>query len=410
MAIIFNNTSFIPGAFREEKKFLRQQVGRLQLSDAKGEVGQIKAVKIDEGSFVSSLLKLPLFTRLFFGDFETVMTEDSTYLVSRRSGQRAVVQTKILRQIEQCDKPKLRETLDKIKEHLLSDKMPLEKLLFGKATAFHAEGTSRCPEFILRGKENPELLVPTKTLGRGGFKDVKKAVNISTNSKHAIALVRSNNFFVRYLTNRERSFYETLKQKNISHIVGLDSLDKDQNDKMIGVMPYCKGKSLDRHLHTLSHKDKVALFARLAQILADLHRNGVVHRDIKPENFLVNGDKVSLGDFGLVANQSEIKVGGGTRNYMPPEKPPLFGILGPVRSTQDAWAFGVMLCEAFFKPEANVDLFVRQVSRRMNTQVADRVKDADVRVQQAIIWLLQVNPKERMTLQQAANLLSANLG
>lgn len=47
-----------------------------------------------------------------------------------------------------------------------------------------------------------------------------------------------------------------------------------------------------------------ALFRKIVEGLAYLHKHGVIHRDLKPENIFINqaGDP-QIGDFGLATNE-----------------------------------------------------------------------------------------------------------
>ncbi|GAA4636997.1 hypothetical protein GCM10023196_089070 [Actinoallomurus vinaceus] len=54
----------------------------------------------------------------------------------------------------------------------------------------------------------------------------------------------------------------------------------------------------------------------LAEILLDLHARGVVMRDLSPRNVVIDGDRISLIDFG-VAGFDGLYLSGGTRGYAP---------------------------------------------------------------------------------------------
>ena len=55
---------------------------------------------------------------------------------------------------------------------------------------------------------------------------------------------------------------------------------------------------------------------RLAQILLDLHTRGIVMRDVAPKNVVIDGDRVSIVDFG-VACYDGLHLPGGTHGYAP---------------------------------------------------------------------------------------------
>jgi len=60
---------------------------------------------------------------------------------------------------------------------------------------------------------------------------------------------------------------------------------------------------------------------QLCDIIEYLHRNGILYLDIKPDNIMINGDKLSLIDFGGALQMSETaNVVFGTKGYAAPEQ------------------------------------------------------------------------------------------
>ncbi len=97
-------------------------------------------------------------------------------------------------------------------------------------------------------------------------------------------------------------------------------------------------------------RDFLTLLARLCDVLAYLHGEGVVHRDLKPQNIIIRPDGTPvLFDFGLASSfgaggREHLEVGGeveGTPKYMAPEQ-----VLGDyVDARADLYAVGCILYE-----------------------------------------------------------------
>jgi hypothetical protein len=115
-------------------------------------------------------------------------------------------------------------------------------------------------------------------------------------------------------------------------------------------MELLSGRSLDRHLTEKGPQTpfRAVLFVReVAEVLAFLHRRGIVHRDVKPSNVMVLEDgSVKLLDLGVARNPEApgLTATGdlvGTLGYMSPEQ--LSG--APAGAVGDVYAAGVLLCE-----------------------------------------------------------------
>ena len=80
------------------------------------------------------------------------------------------------------------------------------------------------------------------------------------------------------------------------------------------------------------------LGGQLARILLDVHARGVVMRDLAPKNIVVDGDRVSIVDFGLAAH-ADVYIPGATYGFAPArqrrDEPP--------RDTDDFFALGMTL-------------------------------------------------------------------
>jgi tRNA A-37 threonylcarbamoyl transferase component Bud32/tetratricopeptide (TPR) repeat protein len=121
-------------------------------------------------------------------------------------------------------------------------------------------------------------------------------------------------------------------------------------------LEYIEGGSLADWLHearqvrALTERDAAGLVARVARVLAAIHRHGIVHRDLKPSNILMSGDgRPKLADFGLARFPEALtRLTGdghvlGTLPYMAPEQAD--GRNGEVGPAADIHALGAVLYE-----------------------------------------------------------------
>jgi hypothetical protein len=148
---------------------------------------------------------------------------------------------------------------------------------------------------------------------------------------------------------REAALLQGLDSPNVVRYVASGQLP---NGMPFFAMEWLEGKTLAERLEggPLSCADAVALGIRIAEVLATLHKGGLVHRDLKPSNiFLVGGalEQAKLLDFGiartLASTQLLTRTGAilGTPGYMAPEQ-----VRGePVDARVDVYALGCVLFE-----------------------------------------------------------------
>uniref|UniRef100_A0A9J7XN15 Protein kinase containing Z-DNA binding domains n=1 Tax=Cyprinus carpio carpio TaxID=630221 RepID=A0A9J7XN15_CYPCA len=100
-------------------------------------------------------------------------------------------------------------------------------------------------------------------------------------------------------------------------------------------MEFCEGGTLTDWIQARNHMEKQRTTAEIHKIFSEIitgvefiHANNLIHRDLKPDNILFGADgKVKIGDFGLVAAQTdqngdpiERSKRKGTPPYMSPEQ------------------------------------------------------------------------------------------
>jgi serine/threonine protein kinase len=102
-------------------------------------------------------------------------------------------------------------------------------------------------------------------------------------------------------------------------------LDSNINKRWMVTELFPEG-SLERHMDRFAGNlpNSLRAFRSIVTTVAALHKQKIVHRDIKPANVFLSGDKLILGDFGIVYNplhsdrltMTAERVG--PRDYMPP--------------------------------------------------------------------------------------------
>ncbi|GJM25539.1 MAG: hypothetical protein DHS20C16_19540 [Phycisphaerae bacterium] len=195
-----------------------------------------------------------------------------------------------------------------------------------------------------------------KRLGHGSSGVVYKALRFGATPEWvALKVLRhvTDQETVRFI-EREIEILKALDCPNISHY--LDSGHFAGSHYL--AMELVDGVPLDDYVRndSLTIEDRLRVFERVCDVIADVHEQGVVHRDLTPRHLLVDSTgQPRLVDFGLSAVQSEewathirktqTQLGRimGTVKYMSPEQ--TWGGMMPIDHGCDVWALGVMLFE-----------------------------------------------------------------
>jgi serine/threonine protein kinase len=189
-----------------------------------------------------------------------------------------------------------------------------------------------------------------RPLGKGGFSEVWEgrreggvfdfAIKILIHPEHVAQL------------KQEADALSVVRGKGIVAVAELGL----ENDPPYLVLELQGGGDLRRRLNhgALRPAPAISIFLEILEILARVHREGIVHGDLKPENVLFGeGGRVKLADFGLsrrlVQRSATLSVSlsledarlAGTLDYMAPEQ--RAGAKPTARS--DVFAAGVLLYE-----------------------------------------------------------------
>jgi serine/threonine protein kinase len=158
----------------------------------------------------------------------------------------------------------------------------------------------------------------------------------------------------------------------------------------------------------------------LFRAISFLHENGVAHLDLKPQNVIINtlSRRVQLIDFGLSCWENQCQPGG-TLFYMAPELARSMGkgkISLQSAIAADAWSAGVILYQLvndgelpFIDVEITTPYTVAHLEQENISQSECNLFDVEVNkmIDHAISLLLQVDTRERATLNQAVRMLSS---
>jgi len=193
-----------------------------------------------------------------------------------------------------------------------------------------------------------------KTVGKGGFCEVKLATHIPTGEDVAIKIFDKKMLMKE---DGEESVKKLLEENEVLAMLDNDHITRlyeviDTEDIMYIIMEYCSGGELFDFIIAHGHLEEYEACKILHQIMFAVdfcHSHGVVHRDLKPENLLLDQSRdIKLIDFGLADHWSENGPRleglehGGSPSYLPPEVivDDEAILIGP---PVDVWALGVIL-------------------------------------------------------------------
>ncbi len=197
-----------------------------------------------------------------------------------------------------------------------------------------------------------KLLEPLAT---GGMATVYLAKNLATDE---IVVAKIPNFAG--LPNREkleRRFMreaQILSKINSRYVVKIHDFGKDElTSEFFLILEYLHGKTLEE---IAASKERIPiptvvdLVYQMAEVLGDLHEQGIVHRDIKSSNIKISSDgNIKLFDFGISKGEDLPSMTRstdflGTLQYMSPEQTD--GREVDIRS--DIYSLGIVMYEMLF--------------------------------------------------------------
>ncbi|CDR94882.1 asparagine rich protein, putative [Babesia bigemina] len=192
-----------------------------------------------------------------------------------------------------------------------------------------------------------QMYTVCEQLGHGKFSVVYRAINNSSGEEFAVKIVDKTR-----ISQQERELLRSeiaiLRLLRHQHVIYLKDVS-DMRDSLYIVMELVRGGELydlitQRHRLSEAHTHKI--ICQLLQIVAYLHKCGIIHRDIKPENILLTDKSeaatIKLTDFGLstLCGPNELLTQPcGTLAYVAPEVLTLQGY----NQKADVWSVGVIM-------------------------------------------------------------------
>lgn len=213
--------------------------------------------------------------------------------------------------------------------------------------------------------------------------------------------------------HNEGSILKALSHEGLPRFVG-----EYETEKTAFVLrEYVEGIPLNEWIRDgeRSSRQLLTVIMKLCDILAYLHGQNppVIHRDLKPSNVIIDGQRVSLIDFGISRRWSSTSdtdtVYLGTKKFAPPEQ---FGYAQTDKRT-DIFSFGVLLYYLFtgeidVKPEQIPDRRLRRIIKKC-TAFSPKGRYADISaVKRALGELIGIRRYKRAVI--AGVFLAALLG
>ncbi|KAJ3437754.1 ovarian-specific serine/threonine-protein kinase lok-related [Anaeramoeba flamelloides] len=253
-------------------------------------------------------------------------------------------------------------------------------------------------EFFLK-YEKKELV------GQGAFSNVYRIVEHKSQKEYCLKIQSCKG-----IEENGKNEIETLSVLNHPNVTKLYEMYKIKN-KMFLVMEYAKGGSLMDLIEEKSRfteTEAAFVILILLKALKYLHSKNIIHRDLKPENILLMNScditSILITDFGFskfLQENEYTKTFCGTATYMAPE------ILKQEEydTSVDIWSTGVILylllsgLPPFF--DYSIPLLHRKIMNGKLYFPKEQFSTISKRAMKLIKHFLKVNPKERITIDQA---------
>lgn len=295
-----------------------------------------------------------------------------------------------------------------------------EKVKIPKPKLVKANHSNKTSEFVVetsgfigkrKGSIKDHYIFSTK-LGSGAFGSVRLGIHKASNQKRAIKTIQKSSISE---DMREKSQFfnevDILRQTDHPNIVRLYEFYEDDESYHL-VLEHVTGGELFDYIIKSKHLSESIAANFMKQILSAIaycHRNNIVHRDLKPENLLLDkeGPDASLKiiDFGTSAifdPKKQMTHKYGTAYYIAPE------VLSKNYNEKcDLWSCGVILYILLsgrppFYGKNDKEILRSVLEGHYSIQGAEWAKISP-EAKSLISRMLQFNPKDRITSEQALN-------
>ena len=245
-----------------------------------------------------------------------------------------------------------------------------------------------------------------RLIGKGAFGKVNLGLHILTG--RIVAIKSFNLKKLKSERAKAKIYHEINLIKNLRHSSVVKILDTfETNDYILIVMENISGGDLLSFVKKrtkLNEKICKFIFKQLLQALKFIHSKNIIHRDIKLDNVLIDlNNNIKLCDFGVgkMIHEGEILTDQcGTPAYIAPEILENKGYEGP---PVDVWSSGVvlyaMLCGTVPFKSNNLNDLQNMIMAGNFKEVPELSKESN----DLLHKLLQINPKKRITIDEALN-------
>jgi len=265
-------------------------------------------------------------------------------------------------------------------------------------------------EYYLKNDNYPKSQISFykygRLLGRGAFGKVNLGLHILTG--RSVAIKSFNKKKLKNERAKAKIYHEINLMKNLRHSSVVKLLDTFETENYILiVMENIAGGDLLSFVKKrtkLSEKISKTIFKQLLLAIKYIHSKNIVHRDIKLDNVLIDlNNTIKLCDFGVgkqIQDKEVLLDQCGTPAYIAPE---ILTNKGYDGFGVDVWSSGVAL---YTMLSGSVPFKANNLNDLQNMIITGDFKEIHGISKESndlIHKLLQINPKKRITIDQALN-------